>query len=126
MHKEVEKRMQALTNKELHERNLMKTINTKVIPVASYRQNACEFTKKQLDNIDKLIKQELWLMNTHGTQASGERLYLSGKQGGRVLKNMKDMYEDTEIRVSCYMAPELWVDQNCTEERERETQKEGK
>lgn len=56
---EVERRMAQLTTQELHERNLIKAINTRVIPVAGYVINVCDFTKKQLDEIDKIIKQEL-------------------------------------------------------------------
>ena len=101
---EMEKRMKTLTTTELYERNLIKAINTRVIPVASYVMNVCDFNKKQLDDFDKLIKKELRDKGMHGKQASDERLYLKCQDGGRGLKSMKDVYEDTKARVACYMA----------------------
>jgi hypothetical protein len=100
---EVERRMTQLTTQELHERNLIKAINTRVIPVAGYVINVCDFTKKQLDEIDKTIKQELRSKNMHGRQASDERLYMGRKYGGRGVKCIKDVYDDTKVRVACYM-----------------------
>jgi len=121
---EMEKRMKTLIDKELHERNLVKAINTRVIPVASYVMNVCNFTKKQLDSLDKAIKHELREANMHGKQASDERLYLSKEKGGRGLKSIKDVYEDTKIRVACYMAYQdsQWIKSAW----EKETAKEGK
>jgi len=100
---EMGKRIKMLTSRELYERNLIKAINTRVIPVASYVMNVCEFNKKQLDELDKLIKKELRDKNMHGKQASDERLYLRMEDGGRGLKSMKDVYEETKVRVACYM-----------------------
>ena len=44
--KEMNKRMKTVTDKQIHERNLANAINIRVIPVASYVINACNFTKK--------------------------------------------------------------------------------
>ena len=101
---EMDKRIKLLTSTELYERNMIKAINTRVIPVASYVMNVCEFNKKQLDDLDKVIKKELRDKGMHGKLASDERLYLRIADGGRGLKSMKDVYEDTKVRVACYMA----------------------
>ena len=101
---EMAKRLQLLTSTELYERNMIKAINTRVIPVASYVMNVCQFNRKQLDELDKVVKKELRDKNMHGRQASDERLYLRREDGGRGLKSMKDVYEETKIRVACYMA----------------------
>ena len=45
--------------------------------------NVCKFTKKQLDELNKVIKRELKKVNMHGMQVSNERLYMSIKQGER-------------------------------------------
>ena len=39
-----------------------------------------------------------------GMQANDKRLYMSIEHGGRRVKSVKDIYEDTKIRVACYMA----------------------
>ena len=56
VYKRVSKRMKTLTDKQLHKRNLVNAINTRVIPVASYVMNVCNFIMKQLDKLDKVIK----------------------------------------------------------------------
>jgi len=66
--------------------------------------NVCEFNKKELDDLDKLVKKELRDKGMHGKQASDERLYLRIEDGGRGLKSIKDVYEETKVRVACYMA----------------------
>ena len=57
--KEMEKRIKPLTDKQLHKRSLVKAISTRVIPVLSYVMNVCNFTMKQLNKLDKIIKKEL-------------------------------------------------------------------
>ena len=41
---EVNKRVRMLTNTELNDVNLVRSINMKVIPVAAYPMNICKFT----------------------------------------------------------------------------------
>ena len=47
----------------------------------------------------------------HGKQASDERLYMRRENGGRGLKSMKDLYEEIEVRVACYMdhSESAWI-----------------
>ena len=86
--------------------------------------NVCTFTKQKLDELDKAIKQILRENKMHGKQASDERLYMRRENGGRGLKSMKDLYEETKVRVACYMthSESAWIK---TAWR-REFQKEGK
>ena len=46
---EINRRPQILTKTELNDKNLIKAINTKVIPVAAYSMNVCKFTKAELN-----------------------------------------------------------------------------
>ena len=59
MKAEINKRMKALPSTELYERNLIKAINTRVVPIASYVMNANDFNQKQIYDLDKLIKKAL-------------------------------------------------------------------
>ena len=82
---EVTKRVKMLTKTELNDANLIKTINMKVIPVATYAMNVCKFTVAELKELDQIIKKELRVKNMLGRQASDERLYLKRERGGRGL-----------------------------------------
>ena len=65
-----------LTKTKLNDKNLIKAINTKEIPVAAYPMNVCKFTKAELDVLDLVVKRELRMCNMLGRQSSGGRLYL--------------------------------------------------
>ena len=55
----MDKRRKPSTSTKLYERNLIKAINTRVVPVASHVMNVCDFNLKQIDNLDKLIMKAL-------------------------------------------------------------------
>ena len=92
-----------LTKTELNDKNLIKTINTKVIPVAAYQMNVCKFTKAKLNELDFVVKRELRKCNMLGRQSSEERLYLKRDVGGRGLNALRDVFVETRLRVACYM-----------------------
>ena len=77
------RRMNIITRTELNYKNLVKAINTKVIPVINYPMNVCKFTQSELTELDQVIKRELRKNNMLGRQASDERLYMKRKDGGR-------------------------------------------
>ena len=101
---EVIKRVKMLTKTELNDSNLIKAINMKVVPVATYPMNVCRFSLTELKELDQIIKKELREKNMLGRQASDERLYLKREKGGRGLKSLRDAYKETRLRVACYMA----------------------
>ena len=80
---EISRKMNTITRTELNDRNLVKAINTKVIPVAAYPMNVCKFAQSELTELDQVIKRELRKNNMLGRQASDERLYMKRKDGGR-------------------------------------------
>ena len=118
---EVENRLELLIKTELNEKNLMKAINSKVIPVAAYPMNVCRFSKEQLLELDQIMKRQLKRNNMLGRQSSDERLYLKWEEEGRGLKS-RDVYKETKLRVACYMAMSQseWIQAAW----ERETEKE--
>ena len=73
--KEIRKRLEHLTSLNLNDQNLMKAINSRVIPVAGYVMNVCHLGKNELDELDKLVKNVLRREGFHGRQSSDERLY---------------------------------------------------
>ena len=102
--KEIRKRLDHLTSLNLNDQNLMKAINSRVIPVAGYVMNVCHLGKNELDELDKLVKNVLRREGFHGRQSSDERLYTKRTEGGRGLKSFKEVYDETRTRVACYMA----------------------
>ena len=77
----ISRRINIITRTELNDKNLVKAINTKVIPVAAYSMNVCKFTQFELMELDQVIKGDLRKSNILGRQASNERLYMKRKDG---------------------------------------------
>lgn len=100
---EVQERMESLVQMELYDKNLVKAINCRVVPVAGYVMNVCRFSKNDLAELDMIVKRVLRKNVMHGRQASNERLYLPRNKGGRGLKSMRDVYNETKVRIACYM-----------------------
>ena len=73
---EVKKRTKMLVETELNDANLIRAINEKVIPVASYPMNVCQSNKGELMELDQVVKRELRSRSMLGRQGSDERLYL--------------------------------------------------
>ena len=97
--------MRVTTNTKLNDKNLIRPINTKVIPVAAYAMNVCKFTQLELVELDQIIKRKLRKKkNMLGWQSSDERLYMKRSTGGRGLKSMREVFEETRLHVECYMA----------------------
>ena len=100
---EVNKRLQMLTKTELNDKNLIKAINTKVIPTAAYPMNFCKFTKAELNQLDLALKRDLMKYNMLGRQSIDERLYLNRDVGRRGLKSPRGVFVETRLRVACSM-----------------------
>ena len=88
---EFNKRVKMLINLELNYVNLVRAINTKMIPVAAYPVHVCKFNGGELKELDQVIKRELRSKNILGKQSSNERLYLRREDGGRGMKSLKDI-----------------------------------
>ena len=86
---ETEKRMNALAQQDLYDKNLINSINTTVIPVTGYMMNVCTFTKQKFDKLDKATKKILRDNEMHEKQASDKQLYMRRENGGRDLKSMR-------------------------------------
>ena len=119
---EVLKRMKIIINTELNDANLIKAINMKLIPVAAYAMNICKFSIGELKELDQIIKKQLRGKNMLGRQASDGRLHLKREKGGRGLKSLKDVYEETRLRVACYVAKsnKRWIETAWTREMIKE------
>ena len=100
---EINIRMNVITRTKLNDKNLVKTVNTKVITVVAYPMNVFKFTQSELTELDQAIKRNLIKNNMLGQQASNERLYMKRKDGGRGLRPLGEVSEETRLRVERYM-----------------------
>jgi hypothetical protein len=119
----IRSRTEQLAELELHEKHLMKAINTRVVPVAGYLMNICKFSKDDLNRMDMIVNEILREYGMHGRQGSDERLYLPRNKGGRGLKSFRDIYKETKVRVASYMvcSKDRWI----SAAWRREVQQEG-
>ena len=99
----IEQRTRKLVEEGLYDKNLLKAMSCRVIPVAACMTNIHNFTGKELDQLDKGIKQILRESYMHGKQCCHERLYLRRELGGRGTKSLKDVCEKTKVRTACYV-----------------------
>ena len=102
--KEIAKRLEQLIEVNLNDENLVKAINSRVVPVAGYVMNVCNLGKGDIEELDKIVKTTLRKQGFHGKQARYERLYGRREDGGRGLKSFREVYDETKVRVACYMA----------------------
>ena len=101
---EVNNRVKMLTNTELNDVNFLCAINTKVIPAAAYSMNVCKFIDGELKELDQVMKPILRSKNMLGKQSRKERLYLIREDGGRGVKSLRGICQESRLRVTCYMA----------------------
>ena len=74
-----------------------------MIPVIAYTMKVCNFTRKELGQLDKRTKKILREDSIHGKQCSDKRLYLRRELGERGIKSLKDGHGGTKVKVSCYI-----------------------
>ena len=59
-----------MIGKQLNDENLMNAINCRVMPVAGYLMNACTLGKRNLEDLDMIVKSVLRREGFHGRQAT--------------------------------------------------------
>ena len=66
--------------------------------------NVWKLSKRELKELDQIVKKELRSKQMLGKQASNEIIYLKREDRERGLKSMRDVHEETRLRVACYMS----------------------
>ena len=66
--------------------------------------NVWKLSKRELKELDQIVKKELRSKQMLGKQASNEIIYLKREYRERGLKSMRDVHEETRLRVACYMS----------------------
>ena len=87
----------------LYDKILVKAKNYRVIPVTAYMNKLCNFTGKELHQLDGWINKILRDNNIHGKIYSHEGLYLRRELDQIKIKYLKDVYTETKVRVAYHM-----------------------
>ena len=66
--------------------------------------NVWKLSKRELKELDQIVKKELRSKQMLGKHASKEIIHLKREDRGRGLKSMRDVHEETRLRVACYMS----------------------
>ena len=66
--------------------------------------NVWKLSKRELKELDQIVKKELRSKQMLAKQASNEIIYLKREDRERGLKSMRDVHEETRLRVACYMS----------------------
>ena len=67
----------------MSEKNIVKAINSYVLPVVGYIVNVCKISETDLKELDMVIRRKLRMKNIHWRICSDERLYMDRTVGGR-------------------------------------------
>ena len=119
---EVSKMVKMLTSIKLYDVNLVRAVNTKVIPVAAYPMNMCKFAGEELKELGQVIKRELNYVNKlwYGTNQTMKDFTLEEK----VVKRNKIVERHLQIDEAESRLPHnllrKQVDQRCIEKREHQ------
>jgi len=110
---ELNRRLDRVLKTKLSEKNIIKAINSHVLPVVGYIMNVCKISETDLEELDMAVKRKLRNKNFHGRLCSDERLYMDRMVGGRGLKSIKEMYIETKTRIVCYLSlsENFWMNQ---------------
>ena len=60
---------------KINDQSLMKAIDFRILPVASYIMNVCNLGKGDLDELEMIVKSVLGRERIHGRLSGNERLY---------------------------------------------------
>ena len=66
--------------------------------------NVWKLSKRELKELEQIVKKELRSKQMLGKQASNEIIYLKREDRERGLKSMPDVHKETRLRVACYMS----------------------
>ena len=101
---EFRRRLRLITDASLCAANLIRAINTYVLPVVSYGLGTVvPWTADELRSLDRTVRKALTASRAHHPRASIRRLYLPRSEGGRGLVCIVDLHDRTCIRLAQYL-----------------------
>lgn len=95
-------RLHKILRTELIAKNKIKAINTWSIPALTYSFGILSWSQTDLDAINRLVRTTLTKYRMHHPKAAMERLYLSRKEGGRGLLDIKNLCNRQVVSMKKY------------------------
>ncbi|XP_065188280.1 uncharacterized protein LOC135819059 [Sycon ciliatum] len=97
------RRLQLICSSQLNARNLVKAINTFAIPVILYSLCIVEWTKAEIEELDRQTRQALFKAHARHPKDSAARVHLPRDMGGRGILSFRDLLDRTRVRVARYL-----------------------
>ena len=88
--KEYFSRLRAVLKSKLNGGNTVKAINTWAVPVVRYSGGIVDWTKEDMENIDRKTRKLMTIHRALHPRSSVARLYLPRKSGGRGMQSIED------------------------------------
>ena len=83
-------RVKAILKPKLNSRNTVKAINTWALPVVRYSGGIVDWTKEDLENIDRITRKLMTIYKVLHPKACVARLYIPRGMGGKVMQSVED------------------------------------
>ena len=100
---ELGRRLQLICSSQLNARNLVKAINTFAIPVILYSLCIVEWTKAEIEELDRQTRLALFKAHARHPKDSAARVHLPRDMGGRGILSFRDLLDRTRVRVARYL-----------------------
>ena len=88
--KEYFSRLRAVLKSKLNGGNIVKAINTWAVPVVRYSGGIVDWTKEDVENMDRKTRKLMTIHRALHPRSSVARLYLPRKSGGRGMQSIED------------------------------------
>ena len=101
--KEYLRRTRKLHETKLSSRNLIKGINTWVVPLVRYSRNFLKWSREELKQMDQRTRKQMTMHKALQFRDDVDRLYVSKKEGGRGLASIDDTADASIQRLEDYI-----------------------
>ena len=98
------KRVRKILKSKLNGGNTIQAINSWAIPVIRYTAGVIDWTKLELDELDRKTRKMMTAHHALHPQSDVDRLYLARKEGGRGLLQVRQSVEEEECALSHYVS----------------------
>jgi hypothetical protein len=101
--KEYVRRLRKILASRLNGGNKIKAINSYAVPLVTYSAGIIEWTKAELQQMDRKTRKHLTMYGTLHPKADVDRLYVQRYAGGRGLCSIEDMVEKERLALKDYV-----------------------
>ena len=95
-------RVKKVLKSQLDGKSTFQAINTWAVPVIRYSAGIVDWTKNELQELDRKTRKKLKLSGAHHPQADVDRLYVPRKAGGRGLQSIEEVVHREENALATF------------------------